>query len=98
MARSRRACAAMAKHPSDDEREDEAPVVGAPPRGSFTDAEPPRRGGGSARLWIWLLLLGAVVFGGAFAVVNYLVMPHAVNHGDELLIPDLAGAPLDSAQ
>ncbi len=89
----------MAKH-VDDEEHAGAPVVGAPPRGQFSeppDAPPPSRGGG-VRLWVWLVLLGVVAFGGTFAVVNYLVMPHAVNHGDEIALPDLTGAPLDSAQ
>lgn len=89
----------MAKH-SEDERDEAVPTVGAPQRGSFTEPDsPPAKGGGSGvRLWVWLVLLAVVAFGGAFAVVNYLVMPHAVNHGDEMQIPDLAGAPLDSAQ
>ena len=99
----------MAKFTLEDDDRDEAGAESTPPRrDSFTEGEPPRGGssgrppgsrpGSGSRLWIWLVLLGVVAFGGAFAVVNYMVMPHAVKHGDELQVPDLTGAPLDSAQ
>lgn len=92
----------------DDDRDEDRAESTTPRRGSFTEGEPPRggssgrppgsRAGSGSRLWVWLVLLGVVAFGGAFAVVNYMVMPHAVKHGDELQVPDLTGAPLDSAQ
>ncbi len=92
----------MARHTDDDDDRDDAP--GAPRGRAFIEGEsregdsPVRAAGPSARLWLWLALLGVLLFGGAFAVVNYLIMPNAVNHGSEILVPDLTGAPLDSAQ
>lgn len=48
-------------------------------------------------VWGWILLAALVLFGGTFAVVNYLVMPRAVGFGQHVSVPNVVGLPYEGA-